>query len=165
MDLPVRVRGLHPWRAQDHGRLQQDVVLLVHHHRTRHAVEHLEPVADPAVAVVPAYGATAEEPEGDTEAEEDGDNQEHAEERLKEIREELQEKARQLGDMRQVVKYQKMHISALKGELAELRKADEADLHRRRSSVRSKTLRARDSLRVSRHTSVRVSRPPSSFFD
>lgn len=105
----------------------------------------------------------AEEPEA--EEQEAEDDKENAEERLREIREELQEKARQLGDLRQVVEHQKMHISALEGELAEVQKADEADLHRRRSSVRGQSLRARDSLRVSRHTSVRVSRPSSSFFD
>ena len=102
-----------------------------------------------------------EEPEAEAEAAEE--DKENAEGRLKEIREELQEKLRQLGDLRQVVEHQKMHISALEGELSDLRKADETSgLHPRHSSVRG---RARDSLRVSRHTSVRVSRPSSSFFD
>lgn len=121
---------------------------------------------------------TLEEPEAEERAAVlDGEMGDHSneterqnvEEKLKEVKEELHEKSRQLSDLRQVIEHQKMHISALEGELAELRKAEEeAQPHRGRNSVKRQTLRARDSLQVStsvRRTSVRVSRPGSSFFD
>lgn len=111
---------------------------------------------------------TAEEP--DEEGENGtGKDKENVEEKLRETREELQEKNQQLNDLRQIVEHQKMHISALEGELAGLRQvaeAAEADLLRRRSSLRRQTLHARDSVRTSvRRTSIRVSRPPSNLFD
>lgn len=121
---------------------------------------------------------TAEEPEEESKAvvgQENGDSdgdREHDENlrmKLRELREEFQEKCRQLGDLRQVVEHQKLLISVLEADLAELRKAEEqqVELHRRRSSVRRSTLRPRDSLGVAavRRTSVRVSRPNSSFCD
>jgi hypothetical protein len=123
---------------------------------------------------------TVEEPEAEDGAATTQDNAEEGldqtrdgsmkmEDRLREVKEELQEKNRQLADLRQVVEHQKMLISGLEGELAELRKAEEqVELHGRRSSVRRSTLRARDSLGVPgavRRTSIRVSRPGSSFFD
>ncbi|KAI0698098.1 hypothetical protein BC835DRAFT_1413242 [Cytidiella melzeri] len=133
-----------------------------------------EPWFPPTVLPTTEEDPEAEERAGnDTETGQDQTRDEsmkgNVEERLKELKEELQEKSRQLGDLRQIVEHQKMHISVLEGELAELRRAEEQDEHhRRRSSVRKSTLRARDSLGVpatARRTSVRVSRPGSSFFD
>ncbi|KAI0088712.1 hypothetical protein BDY19DRAFT_994076 [Irpex rosettiformis] len=119
---------------------------------------------------------TMEEPEAEAiagqETVEGGDghgHEENLEEKLRELREELQEKSRQLSDLRQVVEHQKLHISVLEADLEGLRKVGEqqVELHRRRSSVRRSTLRPRDSLGVAavRRTSVRVSRPGSNFFD
>lgn len=94
-------------------------------------------------------------------------------ERVGKLKEELQDKSQALHDLRQVVEHQKMHISSLESQIEELRQAGEQTLalQRRRSSMRqslraSQSLRVRDSVRMStRRTSVRVSRPPSSFFD
>ena len=99
----------------------------------------------------------------------DKEREETLQAKLRELREELQEKCGELSNLRQVVEHQKLHISVLEADLAELRKAEEqqVELHRRRSSVRRSTLRPRDSLGVAavRRTSVRVSRPSSTFCD
>ncbi|PSR70926.1 hypothetical protein PHLCEN_2v13198 [Hermanssonia centrifuga] len=95
----------------------------------------------------------------------EGDDGMTMEQKLEKTRDELQEKDRELDGLRQIVEHQKKHIGALEAELTELRKAEEVDLHRRKSSMRQ-SLRARDSIRASmRRTSMRVSRPSSSFFD
>ncbi len=70
---------------------------------------------------------------------------------------------------KEVIEYQKKHISALESQVSELRETTESqiiDIHRRRSSTRrSLQLRTRNSVRTVTSVQRSVSRPGSSFHD
>ncbi|CAL1713740.1 unnamed protein product [Somion occarium] len=92
-------------------------------------------------------------------------------EEMKQLREDVQTKAREVNDLQQIVEHQKKHIAALEEEVEKLREAQaeaasSADIHRRRSSTRKSLYRKRDSVRTvtSLRASKSVSRPPS-FYD
>lgn len=127
------------------------------------------PAELPTTMEDPEAEARADIGQENADGEEGHHHEEHVEEKLRELREELQEKNRQLSDLRQVVEHQKLRISVLEADLEELRKAEaqQEEQRRGRSSVRRSTLHPRDSLGVAaaRRTSIRVSRPGSSYFD
>ena len=91
---------------------------------------------------------------------------EEAEAERDRLKQELQNRTLALQDLRQIVEHQKMALSALESQMADMQRTNEEVLHRRRSSVRH-SLRARESVRVSRmstirRTSVRLSTRSSS---
>ncbi|THH31591.1 hypothetical protein EUX98_g2577 [Antrodiella citrinella] len=93
------------------------------------------------------------------------------ERRLQDMQEALQEKTRDLDNMRQVVEHQKMHIAALETEIAELRERQSQNEVRRWRSTSRKSLsvyRKRDSVRTvtsMRRPNTSMSRPASSFYE
>lgn len=98
-------------------------------------------------------------------AAEDEQDPQGAEQETEQLKEELREAKQELIQLRQVIEYQKERIGKLEVEAEQLRKErEESMLQRRKSSVR-KSVRANSFRASMRRTSIRVSRPTSSFID
>lgn len=99
----------------------------------------------------------------------DSGEPETVEQILERAREEMQARERSLNDLRQIIEYQKKHISVLEGQVTEMREITEThmvDIHRRRSSTRrSLQLKTRNSVRTVTSVQRTLSRPGSSFHD
>ncbi|KAK7689971.1 hypothetical protein QCA50_006611 [Cerrena zonata] len=104
---------------------------------------------------------TQEEPEPIVGGAGDEQEQEHVGQEVRELREEVQEKTREVDTLQQTVEHQKKHIAALEDELEQLKglQVESPDLRGRRSSTR--LYRKRDSVRTVTSVIRSVSRPPS----
>lgn len=120
-------------------------------------------VPDPFLAAPRNLPTTDEEPEpAEPVAGETSHGQEQVRDEVRQLRDEVQTKSREVGDLQQIVDHQKKHIAALEDDLENFKQAiaqSSPELQGRRSSAR--LYRKRDSVRSAISVRRSVSRPAS----